>query len=120
MHHEYTITETDIDLNRLWQAVLQDFEEGNIGVRYLFDDSEERARNTYKADLLFVWTVPVAAEDLDLDANVEYAYSKVVSYSHDLTITLTPQAEHTLSCLEEIGYGREMFSTNYEYRNRNN
>lgn len=115
-HHEYTITEADLDLDRLWQAVLQDFEEGNIGVRYLFDGSEEREHNTYTADMIFIWTVPVAAEEMDV--NVEYAYSKVVSYSHDLSITLTPQAEHTLSCLEEIGYGRDMFYTQYEYRNR--
>ncbi|MGE4275893.1 MAG: hypothetical protein AB7E30_01800 [Lawsonibacter sp.] len=76
----------------LWQAVRLDFEAGNIGVRYLFDD-EERLKNTYRTDLCFTWEIPVNSKGAKPGE----------TYNASITITLTPQASHTLAVLEESG-----------------
>ncbi len=93
----------------LWDAVQQDFDEGTIGVRYLFDYSEERQANTYRADLVFessrsysgTYSGPADAPD---------SYSETLSYYGSLTITLTPQAEHTLAVLAEAGVWEKGYS----------
>ncbi len=81
------------DLQNLWKAMRQDFEEGNIGVRYLFDDDEARRKNTYRTDLGFTWEM----SDDSRGSKPGAAYTTTV------TITLTPQASHTLAVLEESG-----------------
>lgn len=81
------------DLAGLWQAVLQDFADGTIGVRYLFDD-QERLDNTYRSDLSFTFDFTQPGEGSGRPA----AYS----YSNTLTITLTPNARRTLAWLEEM------------------
>ena len=106
------------DLERLWQAMLADFEDGTIGVRYLFDSSEERMDNTYSTDLVFQFEKPVntgASLQLNLDPNsmaytmptasaeVYYDSQKAVEmYQRHIRVTLTPQAEHTLAWLEDM------------------
>ena len=93
----------------LWDAVQQDFDEGTIGVRYLFDYSEERQANTYRADLVFessrsysgTYSGPADAPD---------SYSETLSYYGSLTITLTPQAKHTLAVLAEAGVWEKGYS----------
>ncbi|RKI71828.1 hypothetical protein D7V91_00445 [bacterium 1xD42-67] len=93
----------------LWDAVQQDFDEGTIGVRYLFDRSEERQANTYRADLVFesfrnysgTYSGPADAPD---------SYSETRSYYGSLTITLTPQAKHTLAVLDEAGVWEKGYS----------
>lgn len=100
------------DLDTLWKAVLQDFEEDTIGVRYLFDDSQERWDNTSPADLTLNWIkdreVPLQAE-MSSGSYTVSEDDKYVYYS--LTITLTPNAKHTLQWLEEnadIQFGDEL------------
>ena len=92
------------DLMGLWQAVRRDFDEGTIGVRYLFD-GQERLENTYRADLCFVWELPDpgSAAALINPAGERYpvSASNGSNYSY-LTITLTPNARHTLAWLEEM------------------
>lgn len=73
----------------LWEAVQQDFGEGTIGVRYLFDD-EQRMQNTCAADLTFEWYQ--AQKENNQYASRAY-----------LSITLTPQASHTIALLREYG-----------------
>lgn len=92
---------------KLWDAVQQDFAEGTLGVRYLFDGSEERQNNTYYSDLTFIY-----------ESKSTNAYDESdVSYQMDWSITLTPQAIHTLTALRELGVLNEPYKllTNAEY-----
>ena len=79
---------TGQDLEKLWQAVLLDFDQGTIGVRYLFENGQARNENTYTADLNFVW---------------EQGAPGGAYVADELSITLTPQASHTLAVLSELG-----------------
>ena len=85
----YTDLSMDDYGQQLWQAVKADFDAGNIGKRYLFDD-EERSENTYVTDLDFTWG------RLNKDGEQEGFYRSV-------TVTLTPQAANTLAVLESTG-----------------
>jgi ABC-2 type transport system permease protein len=73
------------ELADLWQAVCQDFDEGTIGVRYLFND-QERLENTYVTDLSITWIAGDTSQN-----RVPY---------RSLSITLTPNASHTLAWLD--------------------
>ena len=77
------------DLEDLWQAVRKDFDEGTIGVRYLFDDNERRA-NTYVTDLCFVLETP----ESEWEWKNHVAASSSVAISEYFSITMTPNAEH--------------------------
>jgi len=116
----YLDNATNNQLIQLWKAVLLDFEEGNIGTRYLFDHSPQREENTYTADLIFLWDFPAESDAKETLLGVpKVEASTMVSYSMDLSITLTPQARHTLECLEEIAdFDLDGLHTYYEYRNR--
>ena len=85
----YTDLSMDDYGQQLWQAVKADFDAGNIGKRYLFDD-EERSENTYVTDLDFTWG------RLNKDGEQEGSYRSV-------TVTLTPQAANTLAVLKSTG-----------------
>lgn len=85
------LTNSDQELQLLWQAVLQDFDEGTIGVRYLFGDSSERRENTYTANLNFVFERKTSAE-----ANADRPNTVSVGYYAGVDICLTPNAQHTL------------------------
>ena len=73
---------------QLWQAVLTDFDAGTIGTRYLFED-QDRLENTCEADLDFSFYLT--------------EQDSMVHRGGSVTITLTPQASHTLAVLEELG-----------------
>ena len=73
---------------QLWQAVLTDFDAGTIGTRYLFED-QDRRENTCEADLDFSFYLT--------------EQDSMVHRGGSVTITLTPQASHTLAVLEELG-----------------
>ena len=87
----YLTQATGQDLEELWDAVLQDFEEGTIGVRYPIDSSPQRQANTYTADLCFIWEME----------------TENPSASQEFSITLTPQASHTLEKLAQLGVFEE-------------
>ena len=81
-----------------------DFDAGTIGVRYLFDE-QQRQENTYVTDLVFVFEVPSRN-------SVSEAGS---SYSTDLRITLTPNAENTLAWLTQYaGWNTTVFPILHE------
>ena len=80
---------------RLWEAVQQDFDEGTIGIRYLF--SEEASANQYEARIYFYWRDP--SEDLPAHERAADPYYK----THQINLLLTRQASHTLAVLEESG-----------------
>lgn len=82
------------DLEGLWKAVRADFDAGDIGVRYLFPDSDERYANTYVTDLQFTFAPPDSADQKEASVDVRH-------YSYNFSITLTPQAKNTLTWLEE-------------------
>ena len=85
------------DLPGLWQAVQADFAEGNLGVRYLFED-EARFTNTYRTDLRLSFDYTEALK------------KEGVSYATDFIVTLTPQARHTLAWLRDMaGLDSEFF-----------
>ena len=97
------------DLEQLWQAVLADFEEGTIGVRYLFDRSDERMEHTYTSDLSFVFRKPIIGVNAETSEAFDMAVSQLVPEKEPgfrnkyFSITLTPEASHTLACLAELG-----------------
>jgi ABC-2 type transport system permease protein len=95
---------SNAQLKELWQAVRADFDAGTIGVRYLFDD-QQRQENTYVTDLVFVFEVPSRNSVSDA----------MESYSTDLRITLTPNAENTLAWLTQYaGWGETVFPILHE------
>lgn len=95
---------SNAQLKELWQAVRADFDAGTIGVRYLFDD-QQRRENTYVTDLVFVFEVPSRNSVSDATE----------SYSTDLRITLTPNAENTLAWLTQYaGWGETVFPILHE------
>ena len=105
---EYNVYVDDY-AQELWDAVQADFAEGTIGVRYLFDMDPERRVNTGPTDLTFSVTA------YQQPASDQEGYSVQVSpggYNIDnsLTITLTPQARHTLAALEKTGIFEEGYS----------
>ena len=101
-------------LKELWQAVLQDFDQGTIGVRYLFGTSPERLENTCAADLCFAWeeeTGPAGTQSVPADT--PSSEPRLQRFE----ITLTPQAGHTLAVLEELGVLEQVvLRTNQEIR----
>ena len=102
----YTDVYVDDYAQELWDAVQADFAEGTIGVRYLFDMDEERSANTYYTDLVFNVS---AYRKPDGEGSVQVSPN---GYDRDytLTITLTPQARHTLAALKKTGIYEQGYS----------
>ncbi len=100
---------SNTQLKELWQAMRTDFDAGTIGVRYLFDD-EERVKNTYVTDLVFVFEIPSSAgtsRPSDSPASE--------SRTTELRITLTPNAENTLAWLTQYaGWNTTVFPILHE------
>jgi ABC-2 type transport system permease protein len=87
---------------QLWAAVRQDFQEGTIGVRYLFYDDSQHRENTYTAELSFSWEMPSSNEPTIVMENGPLSAAKSTR-SSTLTIALTPNARNTLAVLEQSG-----------------
>lgn len=81
------------DLNELWAAVRADFDDGTIGVRYLFPNSEQRTAGTYVTDLRFEFSFSDSSDSKVRQETIP---------SH-LQITLTPTASRTLAWLNRHG-----------------
>ncbi len=90
---QYESVELDEKLDQVWQAVKADFDQGTIGVRYLFDGEDDRMDNTYTADLTLTYLFSNPGDNKETDR----------IYQGDFMITLTPQAENTLAILKELG-----------------
>ena len=92
----------------LWDAVQTDFDEGTIGVRYLFNMDTERRENTYQTDLIFEMSYD-RSETAGPAASGRVYYETSPS-NNCLYVTLTPQARHTLAVLEQTGIFKEGYS----------
>ncbi len=86
----------------IYDAVMADFAQGNLGRRYLFDLDEERQLNTCTADLSIYWNVPYQSRDTRPGTPMEVATS-YYNATHGKSITLTPQAENTIRVLTQLG-----------------
>ena len=84
------------EMRQVFQAVLLDVQEGNLGQRYLFDNDPRRESGTCLTDLSFDWE----ATERRPQGGGE---TEIYTTSESLTVTLTPQAEHTLAALRELG-----------------
>ena len=88
----------------LWDAVLADFDEGTIGLRYPFDNSKDRKENTYITDLVFGATRNQVAGRPGFEGTSAH-YS-----NYELRVTLTPNARHTLAVLDKTGLWEEGYA----------
>ena len=79
----------------LWQAVRQDFDEGNIGVHELFGSS---SMGGVYPTLQFAWTFETDSRSPESERE-----GSMSIYRDTIDIAITPQAKHTLACLEEMG-----------------
>ena len=79
----------------LWEAVRLDFEEGNIGVHKLFYPP---VYGGVFPTLQFTWTFETDSRS----SNTEREGSLSI-LRDSIEIAITPQAKHTLACLEELG-----------------
>ncbi len=93
VEQQYESAELGENLDQVWQAIKADFDQGAIGVRYLFDGEDGRMDNTYTADLTLTYLYSSPSGDGESDR----------FYQSDFMITLTPQAENTLAVLKELG-----------------
>mgnify|MGYP001040079326 CR=1 FL=1 len=92
----------------LWDAVQKDFAEGNLGVRQLFEYSGNY--RAYSTVLIFEAT-PTRSENNVPDGgegSITYPASEPW-YSH-LSVTLTPDAKHTMAVLEKTGIWEKGYS----------
>lgn len=87
---------------KVFEAVLADFAEGNLGRRYLIDFSDDRMENCFVNDLEFTFYVRGPKESVPpATAAAEGAYSYETTQT--ITVTLQTTAEHTLAALRETG-----------------
>ena len=105
---EYNIYVDDY-AQELWDAVQQDFAEGTIGVRYLFDQGGDRLKGTYRTDLTFSLTAYRKPGSNQKDYSVQ---ASPASYDIDetLSVTLTPNARRTLAVLDQTGIWEKGYS----------
>ena len=91
----------------IYDALMADFKQGNLGKRYLFDLEDERQLNTCTADLTIYWNVPERVQATGSASSLttwEAATSYVGHHAtHGKSITLTPNAENTIRVLTQLG-----------------
>lgn len=99
----------------LWDAVMADFEAGNIGLRVLQDASEKTSGDYFiqigdriytDCKLEFRWAMSIQGDEgpdstaLRMD-DVEYAYTSNMKYWY-MQITVMEQSSNTLAALEQL------------------
>lgn len=89
-------------LRAIYEAVMADFAQGNLGKRYLFDLEEDRQRNTCTTDLTIYWNEDYRTRNDRLSTPLEEATSYYRA-THSKSITLTPNAENTIRVLTQLG-----------------
>lgn len=92
----------------IYDALMADFKQGNLGKRYLFDLEDARQLNTCTTDLTIYWNEPYRVEATGVDSSITRIerVEGATSYyhaTHGKTITLTPNAENTIRVLTELG-----------------
>ncbi len=81
----------------IYDALMADFKQGDLGKRYLFDLEDERQINTCTADLTIYWN-----KDYRTGAK-QAATTSYYNATHGISITLTPNAENTIRVLTGLG-----------------
>lgn len=94
---------------KVFEAVVADFAEGNIGRRYLMDD-EERMNNCFVNDLEIVFYRGRTKEETAENAPVVVADTKLMPTDTEpdiiterITVTVQTTSKHTIAALTEIG-----------------
>lgn len=95
---------------KVFNAVLADFAEGNIGRRYLMDD-EERMNNCFVNDLEIVFyrgkseakSYGEAATAVEATVEVRPANTEPDIITERITVTIQTTSKHTIAALAEIG-----------------
>ena len=99
----FLMEQSAADLLELWEAVRQDFREGNIGSHQLFLPEDGVSPDQWPG-LRFSWEKPMEREDYQgLTAPASQTREYVV-------VALSPQAEHTLAWLEAHGLPGEGYA----------
>ncbi len=89
-------------LKELWEAVRADFDQGTIGVRYLFDNDPRRMTETCATVLRFDFSVDSAEMGFPSDLPLT-EMDQELEVTSSLRITLTPNASRTIGWLEDHG-----------------
>ena len=84
---------------RVYDAVMADLEEGNLGRRYLMDD-EERMNNCFVNDLKFTF---YERRPEEVNYGFTNTVTEVIAETRTVTVTLQTTAQHTLAALREAG-----------------
>ena len=87
----------------IYDALMADFKQGNLGKRYLFDLEDERQLNTCTADLTIYWNEDYREDEHRASMSAIEAATSYYHATHSTSITLTPNAEHTIRVLTELG-----------------
>ena len=97
------LSEQQAALLAIYEAVMADFEQGNLGKRYLFDLEDERQLNTCTADLTIYWREIYQSQDKRPTATAIDAATSYYNANRSMSVTLTPNAENTIRVLTELG-----------------
>ena len=108
--NEYFSVTTNISLKEqqtallaIYEAVMADFEAGNLGKRYLFDLEDERQNNTCTTDLTIYWSDYDGGRQTSPQVTVMEEAASYARAIYSTSITLTPHAENTIRVLTELG-----------------
>ncbi len=104
------VEEQQAALLAIYNALVSDFEQGNLGKRYLFDLEDARQLNTCTADLTLYWNEDYrivatgnASPITEIEKFEAAASSSYYHATHGKSITLTPNAKNTIGVLTELG-----------------
>lgn len=102
------VEQSQTALLAIYDALMADFKQGNLGKRYLFDLEDERQLNTCTTDLTIYWNEDYRVEESRVDSSITRIekIEGATSYyhaTHSKSITLTPNAENTIRVLTELG-----------------
>lgn len=97
------VQEQQTALLAIYGAVMLDFEQGNLGKRYLFDLEDERQNNTCTTDLVIYWYEPYDGRDARRGVTAMEMATSYYHANHSKSITLTPNAHNTIRVLTELG-----------------
>jgi hypothetical protein len=96
-----TVDLTKTDAEAIRQALLYDFNAGNLGVRYLFDQDPARQANTFLVDMEIMYET--VEYEYYYDDGSSIAQTKPYASQSSVKITLTPQATATIAALKAAG-----------------
>ena len=87
----------------IYDALVADFNAGNLGKRYLFDLEDARQLNTCTTDLTIYWDENYRENEHRASVSAIEAATSYYHATHSKSITLTPNAENTIRVLTSLG-----------------